>query len=404
MKAVELKPDIYWVGAIDWAIRDFHGYVTPKGSTYNNYLILDDEVTLVDGVKHDFVDMSIDRIKSLTDPENIKHIVVNHIEPDHGSGLGEIVRLIPDVPIYCTEKGRQGLARFFDTSSWNIKVVKTGDELKIGKRTLLFIETPMIHWPDSMMTYVREDKLLISQDGFGQHLATTQRFDDEFIQCASAAELEDSVWDYYANILMPFSTIIKRKIEEIQQMGLEVEMIAPDHGVIWRGEPWKPLQMYLDMANGKTDERVVIIYDTMWHNTEKMTQPVMEGVRSTGMDCRVFKLRVTPTSVAVKEFWRARGCLIGSPTINNSIFPHVAEFLAYLKGLRPKGRMVSAFGSYGWAGGAVKQILELAKEMKLETVEPGFQFHYKAAVDDEEKCYEFGKEFALKVGEYHKQF
>jgi flavorubredoxin len=184
MKAVELRPDIYWVGAIDWAIRDFHGYVTPKGSTYNNYLIMDEEVTLVDGVKHDFVDMSIDRIKSLTDPRGIKHIVVNHIEPDHGSGLGEILRLAPDAPVYCTEKGRQGLARFFDTSSWNIKVVKTGDELKIGKRTLLFIETPMIHWPDSMMTYVREDKLLISQDGFGQHLATTQRFDDEFVQCA----------------------------------------------------------------------------------------------------------------------------------------------------------------------------------------------------------------------------
>jgi anaerobic nitric oxide reductase flavorubredoxin len=404
MDAVELKPDVYWVGAIDWAIRDFHGYVTPRGSTYNNYLILDDEVTLLDSVKHDFVDVSIARIRNLTDIGAIKHIVINHIEPDHASGLGEIMRLVPSAPIYCTQKGKDGLERFFDVSSWDIRVVKTGDELKIGKRTLLFIETPMIHWPDSMMTYIREDRILISQDGFGQHLASTQRFDDEFIECSSSAELEDSVWDYYANILMPFGTIIKRKIEEILGMGLQIDMIAPDHGVVWRQGPKRVLDAYLDMATGKCDERVVIIYDTMWHNTEKLTLPLMEGVRSTGMDCRVLKLRATPTSVAVKEFWRARGCLIGTPTLNNNIFPKIAEMLVYLKGLRPRDRMLSAFGSYGWAGGAVKQVLEMAREMKLQTVEPGFQFKYHASADEEEKCHEFGRDFALKVREYHKGF
>ncbi|GAB4388848.1 MAG: FprA family A-type flavoprotein [Thermodesulfovibrionales bacterium] len=404
MDAIELKPGVHWVGAIDWAIRDFHGYITPKGSTYNNYLIMDDEVTLVDAVKHDFVDVSIARIRGLTDMGNIKHVVVNHIEPDHASGLAEIMRLIPGASIYCTRKGRDGLGRFFDISGWDVRVVKTGDELKIGRRTLLFIETPMIHWPDSMMTYVKEDRLLISQDGFGQHLASTQRFDDEFVECASSAELEDAVWDYYANILMPFGTVIRRTIEEIGKLGLEIDMIAPDHGVIWRSGPGRVLQMYLDMAGGKTDERVVIIYDSMWHNTEKMTQPIMEGIKETGMDCRVMKLRATPTSVAVKEFWRARGCLVGSPTLNNTIFPKIAEFLYYLKGLRPKNRVLGAFGSYGWAGGAVKEILELSKAMKLETVEPGFQFNYKAGSEDEEKAHAFGREFALRVREYHRQF
>jgi flavorubredoxin len=404
MDAVEIKPDVYWVGAIDWAIRDFHGYITPRGSTYNNYLVLDENITLLDAVKHDFVDVSISRIKSLTDPRRIKNIVINHIEPDHASGLDEIMKLTSQATIYCTEKGKKGLERFFDTSEWNIKVVKTGDELNIGKRTLLFIETPMLHWPDSMMTYIKEDKILVSQDGFGQHLASSQRFDDEFIRCASMFELEDAVWDYYANILMPFGSLIKQKIAEIGKLGLQIDIIAPDHGVVWRENPEKVIQMYLDMANGKAEERAVIIYDTMWHSTEKMAQAIMEGVRAEGVDCKVLKLRATSTSVAVKEFWRARGCLVGSPTLNNGIFPYVGEFLIYLKGLRPKNRIVSAFGSYGWGGGAVKEILESFKNMKLETVEPGLGVNYKASKEDEKRCYEFGRQFAERLKEYHKRF
>lgn len=405
MDAVELKPGVYWVGAVDWGIRDFHGYVTPRGSTYNNYLILDDEITLLDGVKYEFVDVSISRIRELTEPSKIKHIVVNHIEPDHSGGLEDIVRIVsPNVTLYMTEKGRKGLERFFDISSWKIKIVKTGDELKIGKRTLLFIETPMIHWPDSMMTYIREDRILVSQDGFGQHLASSERFDDEYLQSASMTELEDSMWDYYANILMPFGTIIKRKIEEFLSMGLQFDIIAPDHGIIWRKDPAKPVQMYLDMIEGKADERAVIVYDTMWHNTEKMVQPLMDGVRAEGVDCKAVKLRASPTSIATKEFWRARGMMLGSPTLNNTIFPEVGTFLTYLKGLKPKNRIVSAFGSFGWGGGAVKEMLEAFKGMGLETVEPGLQVNYKASSEDELKCYDFGRDFAKRLKEYHKKF
>lgn len=404
MKAVEIKPDIYWVGAIDWAIRDFHGYVTPNGTSYNNYLILDDQITLLDTVKYDFADVTIDNIKGLVDPARIKNIIINHIENDHVTSIEKIMALTPHATIYITEKGRKGLDRFFDISKWDIRIVKSGDSLNIGKRTLLFLETPMLHWPDSMMTYVKEDKLLISQDGFGQHLASAGRFDDEFISCASESALEDAVKDYYANILMPFGTLIKNKIAEIQKLGLEIDMIAPDHGVIWRQDPGKIINMYLDMANGKADLRVVIIYDTMWHSTEQMTLPLLQGIKDQGVDVRVIKLRASPISDAVKEFWKARGCLIGSPTLNNSLFPSVAEFLTYLKGLRPKNRLIGAFGSFGWGGGAVRDAYEEFRKMGLEISEPGMQVLYRPSPEDNQRCYEFGAVFAKKVKEYHARF
>ena len=404
MKATEIKPGIFWIGAIDWAIRDFHGYVTPHGTTYNNYLVIDDQITLLDTVKHDFSKTTIDNIKSLVDPSEIKNIIINHIENDHVTSIGDIMALAPNATIYITAKGKKGLDRFFDTAKWDMKIVKTGDILNIGKRNLLFLETPMLHWPDSMMTYIREDKLLISQDAFGQHYASSSRFDDEFVNCFSVSELEDSVTDYYANILMPFGTLIKSKIAEVQKLGLDIDMIAPDHGIIWRKDPAKIINMYLDMANGKADLKVAIIYDTMWHSTEQMTVPIMQGIRDEGVDVKVVKLRSDPNSLAVKEFWKSRGCLIGSPTLNNSMFPTVAELLSYLKGLRPKNRIAGAFGSYGWGGGAVRDMYEEFKKMGLETAEPGMQVLYKPSAEDENACYEFGREFAKKVKEYHTRF
>lgn len=404
MKTVEIKPKIHWVGAIDWAVRDFHGYITPNGTTYNNYLILDEQITLVDTVKHDFSELTINNIKSLVDPGRIKNIVINHIEPDHVSSLDKVMELTPDAMIYITEKGKKGLDRNFDTSKWKFTIVKSGSTLATGQYTLLFLETPMLHWPDSMMTYVKEAKLLISQDAFGQHLATAVRFDDEFVECASHAELDDAIIDYYANILMPFGNLIKNKIAEVQKLGLEIDMIAPDHGIIWRGAPQKVIQDYLDMANGRAGLRVAIIYDTMWHSTEHMTIPIMQGIKDAGVACKVIKLRATPMSVAVKEFWKSRGCLIGTPTLNNIMFPSIAEFLTHLRGLRPKNRIAGAFGSYGWGGGAVKEAYEEFKRMGIEIFDPGVQVLYRPSSEDETRCYEFGREFAGKVKEYHTQF
>lgn len=404
MKAIELKNGIYWVGAIDWAVRDFHGYITPRGTTYNNYLIMDDEITLLDTVKYDFADITIKNIKSVVEPSRIRHIVINHIENDHITSIDKIMDLTPNATIYITDKGKKGLDRFFDTSKWNIKIVKTGDTLNIGKRTLLFIETPMLHWPDSMMTYIKEDKILISQDAFGQHIASAVRFDDEFVTCESMSQLEDGVVDYYANILMPFGQLIKNKILEIQKLELEIDMIAPDHGIIWRTNPQKVLQMYLDMAGGKADLSVSIVYDTMWNTTGQMTQPIVQGIKDEGVECKVIKLRATPMSIAIKEFWKSRGCLVGTPTLNNIMYPSAAEFLTHLRGLRPKNRIVGAFGSYGWGGGAVKEAYEEIKRMGLEIFEPGLQILYKPSFEDEAKCYEFGKEFAKRVKEYHQKF
>jgi len=404
MNAIPIKPDIYWVGAIDWAVRDFHGYMTPNGTTYNNYLIMDEQITLLDTVKHDFADISIENIRQVTDPSRIRNIVINHIENDHASSLGAIMALAPDAAVYISEKGKKGLARFFDISAWDVRTVKTGDTLSVGRHTLLFVETPMLHWPDSMMTYVREAKLLISQDGFGQHLATSARFDDEFIECASVYSLEDAVIDYYANILMPFGSIIKAKIAEIQKMGLEIDMIAPDHGVIWRQDPGKVLDMYMAMAGGRADLRVVVVYDTMWNSTERMTLPLMQGLRDEGVDCKVIKLRATPMSVAIKEFWKARGILIGTPTLNNKMYPSVAEFLQHIAGLRPKNRIGGAFGSYGWGGGAVKEVYDNLREMKLDIFEPGVEALYLPSPEDEERCREFGRGFGRRVKEYHSRF
>lgn len=405
MKATAIKDGIYWVGAIDWGVRDFHGYVTPQGTSYNNYLLIDDEVTLIDTVKYDFSEITLKNIANIVDPATIKHVVINHIENDHVTSLDRIMEYAPNATIYLTEKGRRGLERFYpELAQWNIRVVKTGDTLKIGKRTLLFIETPMLHWPDSMMTYVQEDKVLFSQDAFGQHIACSGRFDDEYIAEHSLPELEDAVIDYYANILMPFGAMIKNKIAEIQKLGLEIDMIAPDHGVIWRQNCQKAFEMYLDMANGKAELAVAIIYDTMWQSTDKMAVLIAEGIRDEGVGVKVIKLRATPMSVAVTEFWKARGALIGSPTLNNIVYPTVAEYLTHLRGLRPKNRLVGAFGSYGWGGGAVKDIYEDFKKMGLETVEPGLQILYRPSVEDEKTCYEFGRDFARKVKEAQQNY
>jgi flavorubredoxin len=254
------------------------------------------------------------------------------------------------------------------------------------------------------MSYVREDKLLISQDAFGQHLATSARFDDEYCDQYSVTALEHAVRDYYANILMPFGALIKAKLAEVKKLGLEIDMIAPDHGIIWRRDPGKILQMYLDMANDKADLRVVIVYDTMWHSTEHMTIPIMQGIKSAGVDAEVIKLRATPMSIAIKRVWESRALLVGTPTLNNIMFPSVAEFLTHLRGLRPKNRLAGAFGSYGWGGGAVKEAYAEFKRMGLEPVEPGMEVVYRPSVEDDVKCFEFGKQFAERTIEYHKKF
>ncbi len=265
MEAVKIKEDFYWVGAIDWNVRNFHGYSTVRGTTYNTYLLIDKKVTLFDMVKHGFEEEMLSRIKNVINPEKIDYLVVNHIEPDHAGGFLKLVETIKPEKIFITKKGKDGLKGYFHRNDFPFEEVTTGKEVKIGKRTIKFIETPMIHWPDSMISYIPEEKILISQDAFGAHYATSNRFNDEVDYCAL---LQESA-KYYANIVLPYSPRVQNLLKTVKELGLEIDFICPDHGVIWRKNIEEIISLYDRWSSYVADPRVVIVYDTMWKSTEK---------------------------------------------------------------------------------------------------------------------------------------
>ncbi|MCZ7399305.1 MAG: FprA family A-type flavoprotein [Candidatus Methanoperedens sp.] len=396
MTKIELTNGVYWVGVVDWNLRDFHGYTTPRGGTYNAYLIVDDKIALVDTVKHGFAGEMIERIKEIIDPSKIDYIVSNHVEMDHSGSLPEIMKIATNAQVIATEKGKEGLLRHYRTN-WNFRTVKTGDELTLGKKTLFFITAPMLHWPDSMFTYLKEDKILLSNDGFGQHLASSFRFDEDL--CSLLGYECDTVMDeaakYYANILMPFAGIILKKIEELQKLGIEIKMVAPSHGMIWTN-PGKIIDAYLKWAQGISKQKVLVIYDTMWNSTETMANEILRGVADSGVEAALFHLRKNEWSEIVKEVLEAKAVIIGSPTLNNGMFPTVGGFLTYLMGLRPKNKLWATFGSYGWAGGAVKAVNEKLKSAGFEPVE-SLEVNFRPDEQDLAKCYALGQKIASMV-------
>lgn len=388
MKPVEIKRNIFWVGAIDWEERDFHNFVTERGLTYNSYLIVDEKVTLVDTVKHKFVKESWKRMEKIVDPSEIDYVIVNHIEPDHSSGLPDVMRKAKNATIICSQRGKDGICKYYDCDNWEIKVVKNGDELSIGEKTLTFIDMTMLHWPDSIATYVKEDKVLFSNDAFGQHIASYGRFDedigvDEALRWAKI---------YYANILMPLAGLIKKKIAEIQNLNLEIDMIAPSHGIIWKN-PTKIIEAYMKWANFENDDKVVIVFDTMWHSTEVIARAIAEGAGSKGAEVRMFHVRKDYWTNIVTEILDAKAVAIGSPTIHNSIFPTIAGFLTYLKGLKPQKKKGLAFGSYGWNGIAVKEVHKILKELKFDTLDP-LMVKFRPTKEELEKAFSLGVELA----------
>jgi anaerobic nitric oxide reductase flavorubredoxin len=396
MTRIELTDGVYWVGVVDWNLRDFHGYTTPRGGTYNAYLIVDEKIALVDTVKHGFAGEMIERIKEIVDPSKIDYVVSNHVEMDHSGSLPDILELAGNAELISTEKGKEGLKKHYG-GDWKFRTVRTGDELKLGKKTLYFITAPMLHWPDSMFTYLKEDKILLSNDGFGQHLATSFRFDEEV--CSLIGYECDTVMEeaakYYANILMPFGGIILKKLEEIQKLGIEIRMIAPSHGMIWKN-PDKIINAYLNWASGASKKKVIVIYDTMWNSTETMAGEILKGVAESGVEVSLFHLRRNEWSEIVKEVLEAKLIIIGSPTLNNGMFPTVAGFLTYLMGLRPKDKLWASFGSYGWAGGAVKGINEKLKSSGYETIE-SLEANFRPDGTELAKCRELGKKLARMV-------
>jgi flavorubredoxin len=387
---VELVPQVYWVGAVDWTLRDFHGYLTEAGSTYNAYLILDEKITLIDTVKEEFVPEMLARVAEIVDPEKITYIVSNHVEMDHSGGLPETIARVRPEKVFCSPMGKAGLSRHFK-QDWPFVEVKTGHELSTGRYTLTFLEIPMLHWPDSMMTYLKEEQLLFSSDAFGAHLASAERFDDQLPHYPP--DYPHQLKKYYANILMPFGTLITQLFDKIAQLGLHFKMIAPDHGLIYRNPAWV-LEAYRKWASGAPEAKGLVIYDTMWHSTERLAQAFTQGLVDAGVEAQMHHLRATHYSDIITEVLDAGLLLFGSPTLNSGMFPTVAQFLTYLKGLRPKNKAAAAFGSYGWSGEAVKLINQELEAMKLKVAHEGFRCKYIPDPEELHAARALGKKLA----------
>jgi len=386
MKPVEITKGVYDVGVNDWNIRDFHGYLTHKGTSYNAFLIMDDTIALIDTVKKEFSDQLLANIAEIVDPKKIDCVISNHTELDHSGGLPRVMHKIgEDKPLYCSKLGLKNLPQHF-LQKWNYQGVKTGQELSLGSKTLMFMEARMVHWPDSMFTYLKEDKILFSSDGFGQHYAGHEKFDDQI-----GDEIMWHAKKYYANILLLYSPLILKLLDKVTELGLEIDTICPDHGIIWRKDPGKIIAAYAKWAQHESEKKAVIIYDTMWQSTEIMAEAIASGLFKEGINVRPMHLRKWHRSDIMTEVIDARAVILGSPTLNNGLFPTVSDFLSYMKGLKPKNKIGAAFGSYGWSGEAVKMISSELEAMQFDIVAPGLKIQYVPNKEGIDACIELGR-------------
>lgn len=395
MQPIEVRKDLYWVGAVDWNIRDFHGYSIPKGTTYNAFLLMDEKVTLFDTVKKPFKDTLAHNIRRVVELRKIDYLVVNHVEMDHSGCVPEMMDLIQPKKLICSPMGKKALIEHYHREDWPYEVVETGKTISLGRRSVQFIETRMLHWPDSMMSYIPEEKLLISSDGFGQHWATSERFDDE----VDLPELFSHAAKYFANILLPYSPLVQKVLAKIQELGIRLDMIAPDHGLIWRSSVPRILEAYSSWSLQKPGAKALIIYDTMWQSTEMMACAIARGLSEEGVGYRILNLKTNHRSDIVTEILDAGALILGSPTLNNGILPTMADLLCYLKGLRPMHKVGAAFGSYGWSGEAVKLLNEAFGDMKIEVVHPGVKVQYAPTHEDLERCLDLGRSIGKRLKE-----
>ncbi len=393
MSTTELAKGIYWVGAIDWDVRDFHGYSTYQGTTYNAFLIIDDKVTLFDTVKSSHKDEMLRNLKAIIDPKKIDYIVINHVEMDHSGSLPALMELIQPEKLICSPMGHKALLDHFHRPDWPYEVVKTGTEISLGKRTIQFLETRMLHWPDSMFSYIKEDGILFTSDTFGQHYATSERFDDE----VDMAEVMHQSAKYYANILYLYAPLIKKLLATVAAMNLDIKMIAPDHGVIWRSHMGKILEAYDKWSRNEAGKKALVIYDSMWHSTEEMALAVEEGLRQTGVSTRLINLKVHHRSDVMTEVLGAKAIILGSPTLNNGLLPRMAGFLMYMRGLKPANKFGAAFGSFGWSGEAVGLMNTALTDMKVEVIEEGIKVKYVPGDEHLEECRNLGRRVGQRV-------
>ncbi len=391
---MQVTDSVYWVGAIDWVLRDFHGYLTGRGTTYNAYLILADKITLIDTVKAPFVDEMLRRIGSLIDPTDIAYIVSNHAELDHSGGLPVTIETVGPEKIFASTRGANALGEHFHLDR-EIVPVENGESLSLGNMNLSFVETRMLHWPDSMFSYLDEGGVLFSQDAFGMHLASSERFADEI--APDILEYEGA--KYYANILLPLSSLVTRLLQQVPELGLDIEVIAPDHGPIWREDIGNILDSYAQWAGQTPTKKAVVVYDTMWQSTALMAQAIGEGLAAGGAIPKLMPLGAAHRSDVATEILDAGALVVGSPTMNNNMFPTVADTLTYLKGLKPRNLIGAAFGSYGWSGEAVGQIEEVLTQMKVDLAAEGLKVKYVPDDNALAQCYALGQQVAAKLNE-----
>lgn len=390
-KAIKITDRVYWVGAIDWDVRDFHGYLTQRGSTYNAYLVLADKVTLVDTVKAPFFDEMMARISSVIDPQKIDVIISNHSEMDHSGALPKTIEAINPTAIYASKAGVAALEAHFHMGA-DIVAVADGEQMDLGGEMVTFVETKMCHWPDSMVSYLHEEQVLFSQDGFGMHLASAERFADELPQHL----LDEEAAKYYANILLPLSKFIVRTLDKLAGLALPIKFLAPDHGPIYRTEEhigWI-LGAYRKWADQKPTNRAIVVYDTMWGSTEKMAHMILEGLTQSGVETMLMHARGCHRSDIATELLNCGALIIGTPTINNTMFPTIADVLTYVRGLKPLNKVAAAFGSFGWGGEAVKEVNGILTDMGLDVVGDGLKIKYVPDESALAACRQFGTEIA----------
>lgn len=385
-----LRNGIEWVGYVDWTVRDFHGYHTGRGSTYNAYLVRDEKTALIDTVKAPYAGDLLKKIAALTPPDRVNYIVCNHAEPDHAGGFPEVLRACPNAEVVCTERCRKALGQHHDAGAWRFRIVGDGERLSLGSRALVFFETPMVHWPESTFTYVPEEKLLFSMDAFGQHLATTHRFDDEVLMPLDLVMFEAKT--YYANIVMPYGKQVRKTLD--RAAGLEIETIAPSHGVIWRKHVAAILSAYRDWAVCKAVAKVVTVYDSMWGGTAAMARAIAEGASVPGVEAQLCCIRDGNVTALATEVLDAACLAVGSPTLNQAMMPEVAGALTYLKGLKPVGKAGFAFGSYGWGKNGPNEVDSILKTMQVEITREPIVSQYVPTPETLEVCREAGTELA----------
>jgi len=392
MKPVEIAKGIYNVGVIDWNIRDFHGYSTEQGTTYNAFLVVDDQVVLIDTVKKEFADQMLANISEVVDPKRINMVISNHTEMDHSGGLPRVMHYIgEDKPVYCSKMGHKNLVQHFG-ENLNYQAVETGQELSIGSRTLTFLETRMLHWPDSMFTYSPSDKILFSSDAFGQHYAGYEMFDD-----VAGDAIMPHAKKYFANILLLYAPKILKLAEQITEMGLDIRMICPDHGIIWRKDPAKIINAYVEWSRQEPAQKAIVIYDTMWKSTKLMAEAIADGIAETGVAAAPVHIRSSHRSEIMTDVLDAKAIVVGSPTLNNGLFPSVSDILTYMKGLRPQNKIGAAFGSYGWSGESVKLIHAELAAMKFDMIDDGLKIQYVPDKDGLAACRAYGRKIGQAV-------